>query len=133
MTDPTVVNFSASSSLILMPNSFSSAMNVSITSRESSPRSLVKEAEGIIADCSNPSFSEKMVLTFAAIPDLSTIVFIINYFEVLLIITGKNSLARSIGVGVCKYKSYYSFFYIVQRMDGFVVIFTVECVSFTIN
>src|ERR1700744_6540038 len=83
MTEPTVVSFSASSSLIFMLNSFSRAMKVSSTSRESRPRSLEKEAEFTRADSSTPNFSWKMVLILDDMVSFLLItLLIINFFKV---------------------------------------------------
>src|SRR5580658_2779566 len=50
-----IISFSVSSSPILIPNSFSTAMSVSMTSRESRPRSLYREAVGFRLASSTPS------------------------------------------------------------------------------
>src|SRR6185437_7846057 len=82
MTEPTVLSFSASSSLIFRLNSFSSDIKVSSTSSESRPRSSEKDALSTIADCSTPNFSWMIVFTLSAIVGFLLITeFIIYIFD----------------------------------------------------
>ena len=79
MASPTVPIFSALSSGIEMPNSFSNSMMSSTVSRESAPRSLVKLASGLTSASSTPSLSTIIVFTLLSISE------IILIFKMLII------------------------------------------------
>ncbi|GAM92399.1 acyl carrier protein [Listeria monocytogenes] len=62
---PTVLMFSASPSEISTPNSSSSSITNSTTSRESAPRSSLKEASKVTLDSSTPKRSTMIFVTFS--------------------------------------------------------------------
>ena len=70
MASPTVEIFSALSSGIEMPNSFSNSIISSTVSRESAPRSLVKLASGLTSASSTPHLSTMIAFPFDSISDI---------------------------------------------------------------
>ena len=70
IASPTVAIFSASSSGIEMPNSFSNSMINSTVSRESAHKSFVKLAVGVTSDSSTPSLSTIIAFTLSATSDI---------------------------------------------------------------
>src|SRR5512136_2921359 len=73
MARPTVVSFSAWSSGMSSPNSSSSAMTSSTVSRESAPRSSMKDASSVTCSSLMLSLSETIARTFLSSSSLSMV------------------------------------------------------------
>src|SRR5208337_3799533 len=98
MTSWTVLNFSASSSAISMPNSSSMAMISSTRSRESAPRSSTKTASGVTSERSTPNLSTIMSITFSSVaPIEETSYFLLNHQHAAI---NMNHLASEVSRGL---------------------------------
>ena len=96
IASPTVPIFSAWSSGIEMPNSFSNSMINSTVSRESAPRSSMKEAEGTTLSASTPNCSTMMSLTFWRIHTRTLVFLSLFSFWIFLLSSFNFMLVRAI-------------------------------------